>query len=60
MSKTDPFWVYAEAAMLFASDAETDEEKQALFDLARIWTQAALLQRVSSDDHDTQPETSAA
>ncbi len=60
MSETDSFWLYAKEAMLFASDAETDEEKQVLFDLARIWTQAALLQRVSPGDHDAQPETSAA
>ena len=45
--------------MLFAGDAETDQEKQTLFDLARIWTQAALLDRSSSSDQDSQPEISA-
>ena len=60
MSKSDQFWLYAKEAMLLARDAETDEEKQGLFDLARTWTQAALLQRASSSDHDGQPESSAA
>jgi hypothetical protein len=59
MSKADQFWLYAREAMRFASDAETAEEKQTLFDLARIWTQAALLDRASSSDQDSQPEISA-
>jgi hypothetical protein len=60
MAKTDQFWRYAKEAMLLACNAETDEEKQGLFGLARTWTQAALLQRASSSDHDSQVETSAA
>ena len=41
--KVEQFCLYAKETMLFAGDAETDQEKQTLFDLARIWTQAALL-----------------
>ena len=59
MSKADQFWLYAREAVLFAGDSETDQEKQTLFDLARIWTQAALLDRASSSDQDSQPEISA-
>ncbi|MGB8632164.1 MAG: hypothetical protein WCD69_22770 [Xanthobacteraceae bacterium] len=47
MSQTDQFWQYAKEAMLSACHAETDDEKQALLDLARTWTQAALLERQS-------------
>jgi hypothetical protein len=45
MSKTDEFWQYAKEAMLSASRAETDDERQGLLDLARTWTQAALVGR---------------
>jgi hypothetical protein len=45
MSITDQFWQYAKEAMLSASYAKTDEDRQGLFDLARTWTQAALLER---------------
>ena len=47
MSKTDQFWQYAKEAILAASDAKADENKQGLLELARIWTQAALLERAS-------------
>jgi len=60
MSKTDQFWQYAKEAMLLACNAETAEEKQGMFGLARTWTQAALLERASSGDHGSRPETSAA
>jgi hypothetical protein len=60
MPKTDQFWRYAKEAMLLACNAETDEEKQDLFDLARTWTQAALLERASSSNHDSLTETAAA
>ena len=60
MSKVDQFWRYAKEAMLLACNAESDEEKQGLFDLAGTWTQADLLERKSSRDHDNQPETIAA
>ena len=42
MSDTDQFWIYAEEALLSARQAKTDEDKRALLDLARSWTQAAL------------------
>jgi hypothetical protein len=59
MSKTDEFWQYAKEAILSASYAETDEERQGLFDLARTWTQAALVERQSLS-HDNPPEVAAA
>jgi hypothetical protein len=59
MSKTDEFWQYAKEAILSASDAKTDEDRQGLFDLARTWTQAALLERQSLS-HDSPPEVAAA
>jgi hypothetical protein len=60
MSITDQFWHYAKEAMLSACYAKTDDDKQALFDLARTWTQAALVERASSSHHDTPAEASAA
>ena len=45
MSKTDEFWLYAKEATLSASYAKTDDERQGLLDLARTWTQAALIGR---------------
>lgn len=45
MSKTNQFWQYAKEATLSAIRAKTKEERQALFDLARTWTQAALIER---------------
>ena len=45
MSETDKFWLYAKEAVLSISYAKTDEDKQGLLDLARTWTQAALLAR---------------
>jgi hypothetical protein len=53
MSKTDEFWQYAKEAILSASYAKTDEERQGLFDLARTWTQAALVERHFPADHDS-------
>jgi hypothetical protein len=44
MSKTDQFWRYAKEAVLAACDAKINDDKQGLFDLARAWTQAALLE----------------
>ena len=60
MLDADQFWQYAKEAVLLACNAETEEEKQGLFGLARTWTQAALLERVSSSDHESQHETSTA
>jgi len=48
MPETDQFWQYAKEALLSACYAKTDEDKQNLLDLARTWTQAALLERESS------------
>jgi hypothetical protein len=45
MPETDQFWQYANEAVLAACDAESDDEKRGLFDLARTWTQAALIER---------------
>ena len=35
MSKTDQFWLYAREAILSASYAKIDEERQGLLDLGR-------------------------
>ena len=43
MSNVDQFREYAEEANRWAHQAESPETKQALFDLACTWTQAALL-----------------
>jgi hypothetical protein len=48
MSITDEFWTYAREAILSARDAKTDNEKQSLLELAKIWTRAALQQRASA------------
>jgi hypothetical protein len=47
MSKTDQFWQYANEAVLSACYAKTGDDKQDLLELARTWTQAALLERAS-------------
>ena len=52
MSKTDEFWLYAKEAMISASRAKTKDERQGLLDLARTWTQAALVDRHITNDHD--------
>lgn len=59
MPKTDQFWQYAKEAVLSASYAKTDEDRRDLLDLARTWTQAALLERQSLN-HGRSAETSAA
>jgi hypothetical protein len=59
MSITDQFWQYAKEAVLSASSAKTDEERQSLLELARTWTQAALLERQSSDDNNPAEASSA-
>jgi hypothetical protein len=51
MSQTDQFWQYAKEAMLSACDAKNDDDKRALLDLARTWTQPALLERQSYQLH---------
>ena len=59
MPITDEFWQYAKEAVLSASYAKTDEDRRDLLDLARTWTQAALLERPSVN-HDKPAETSTA
>jgi hypothetical protein len=53
MSKTDEFWLYAKEAILSASYAKTDDERQGLLDLARTWTQAALIGRHAQAETNT-------
>jgi hypothetical protein len=53
MSKTDEFWRYAKEAIISASRAETDDERRGLLDLARTWTQAALVERHLLADYDS-------
>jgi len=42
MSNADQFRQYAEEAMCWARQSKTENEKQALIELARTWTQAAV------------------
>jgi hypothetical protein len=42
MSKADEFRQYAEEAMRWARQSKTEKANQALMDLARTWTQAAV------------------
>jgi hypothetical protein len=50
MPATDQFWQYANEAVLAACDAESDHEKRELLDLARTWTQAAMIERRTQID----------
>jgi hypothetical protein len=59
MPRTDQFWQYAKEAILSACYAKTDEGRRDLLDLARTWTQAALLER-QSINHDSPAETDTA
>jgi hypothetical protein len=45
MSDTDQFWQYAKEALVSASSAESEDDRQSLMELAQIWTAAALLER---------------
>ena len=47
----DPFWQYANEAVLSASSAKTESERQDFLELARTWTQAALAERRSGRDN---------
>jgi hypothetical protein len=42
MSKTDPFREYAEEALRAAYESKTEGNRQALIELARTWTEAAI------------------
>jgi hypothetical protein len=53
MSKTDQFWQYAKEAILTAYESKTDTDREAMFELARTWTQAALAERRSLVDGDS-------
>jgi hypothetical protein len=48
MSQTEQFWQYAKEAIISAVTAKTEEDRRDLFDLARTWTQAALVERTSA------------
>ena len=52
MSKTDQFWQYAKEAIISATRAETENERRGLPDLAGTRTQAALVERHLTTDHD--------
>jgi hypothetical protein len=52
MSIADQFWQYAKEALLSASSAKTEKDRQAWLELARTFTQAALVEGRSLDDHD--------
>ncbi len=60
MSERDQFWQYAKEALLSACSAKTDKDKQGLLDLARTWTQAALLERATVSDRSSDGKLSAA
>jgi hypothetical protein len=47
MSETEQFWQCAKEAILSAIIAKTEEDRRDFFDLARTWTQAALVERMS-------------
>jgi hypothetical protein len=49
----DEFWQYANEAYLSAYGAKTEKDRDEFLDLARTWTQAALLERRSLVDRDT-------
>ena len=51
MPITDQFWEYAREAVLSASQADTDDDRRNLLELAWIWTGAALAERRSVIDN---------
>ena len=48
----DQFWQYANEAFLSAYSAKTEKDREEFFDLARTWTQAALIERRSLVERD--------
>ena len=48
----DQFWQYANEAYLSAYGAKTEKDREEFFDLARTWTQAALIERRSLVERD--------
>jgi hypothetical protein len=59
MSKADQFRQYAEEAMRWAYQSKTEKNKQALIDLARTWTQAAVQSERTSVVIGSPPEVRA-
>jgi len=53
MSIRDHFWQYAGEAILSASSAKSDDDRQCLMQLAQTWTLAALLDRRPPDNPNT-------
>ncbi len=51
---TDPFWQYAREALLAALEANTDEDRENFLDLARTWTDAALIKQHALAECDRQ------
>ena len=56
MSKADQFRQYAEEAMRWAYQSKTEKNKQALIELARTWTQAAVQSDSTVVVNDNAPE----
>jgi hypothetical protein len=56
MSQTDEFWKYAKEAIISATRAKTEDELHGLLDLARTWTQEALVVRASSAGCDSRAD----
>jgi hypothetical protein len=59
MSKAEGFRQYAEEAVRWARKSKTEQEKQALMDLARTWTQAAVQSEYIFGVNDSPPEHGA-
>jgi hypothetical protein len=51
MSESDQFQLYAEEALLWASQSKTEEEKQLLLELVRTWTEAAAVCALVANDN---------
>jgi hypothetical protein len=56
MSTADQFRQYAEEAMRWAYQSKTEKNKQALIELARTWTQAAVQSDSTVVVNDNAPE----
>jgi hypothetical protein len=56
-TKRDQFWQYANEAYLSAYDAKNEKDREQFLDLARTWTQAALIERRSIVEGDTKIAT---
>lgn len=56
MSNAGQLWQYTEEAMLWAFHSKTEEEKQALIELARTWALGALQSDGAGVVNDSPPE----